>query len=193
MGATTTLKASKDMKQNLSWNTVPSPRWAPRLDCRERGSVSGVNGASTPGPEVKLVLRGGKSFYQGKWQTSDVGIDAAGKLRLGSNLRAPEILDVSNKVVAPGFIDILADNAANPESTFPIFEKFKVSDGVTTGLQMHGGSLIAPPTLKGWCVAPLDQLRRVDFVMEIRNHRSPPNVASRWKESDEGARRLAQS
>lgn len=152
--------------------TVPlAAMGATILDCRERGSVSGVNGASTPGPEVKLVLRGGKSFYQGEWQTSDVGIDAAGKLRLGSNLRAPEILDVSNKVVAPGFIDILADNAANPESTFPIFEKFKVSDGVTTGLQMHGGSSDCAAYFKRLGASPhLINYGVSTFVMEIRNH-----------------------
>jgi N-acyl-D-aspartate/D-glutamate deacylase len=140
------------------------------LDCRERGSVSGVNGFGTPGPEVKLVLRGGKSFYQGKWQTSDVGIDAAGKLRLGTNLRAPEILDVSNKIVAPGFIDILADNSANPESTFPIFERFKVSDGVTTGLQMHGGSADCAAYFKRLGASPhLINYGVSTFVMGIRN------------------------
>jgi len=151
--------------------TVPlAAMGATILDCRERGSVSGVNGAGTPGPEVKLVLRGGKSFYQGKWQTSDVGIDAAGKLRLGNNLRAPEILDVSNKIVAPGFIDILADNAANPESTFPIFEKFKVSDGVTTGLQMHGGSPDCAAYFKRLGAAPhLINYGVSTFVMQIRN------------------------
>ena len=71
------------------------------------------------GPEVKLVLRGGKSFYEGKWQTTDIGIDAGGKLRFGTNLQAPEIMDVTSKVIAPGFIDILADNAAQPGSHVP--------------------------------------------------------------------------
>ena len=85
-------------------------------------------------------MRGGRSFRQGQWQTGEVGIDPEGRLRFGANLVASETIDVSGTVVSPGFIDILADNAANPIRTFPIFEKYKVSDGVTTALQMHGGS-----------------------------------------------------
>ncbi len=92
------------------------------------------------GTAVKLALRGGKFFSQGKWQTVDIGIDASGKLKFGDNLRADETLHVEGKIIAPGFVDILADNALQPGTTFPIFEKYKVSDGVTTALQMHGGS-----------------------------------------------------
>jgi N-acyl-D-aspartate/D-glutamate deacylase len=70
----------------------------------------------------------------------DIGVDAFAKLRFGTDLRAVETLNVSGRVVSPGFIDILADNSISPESTYSIFEKYKVSDGVTTALQMHGGS-----------------------------------------------------
>lgn len=93
-------------------------------------------------PSLKFVLRGGKSFYQNQWQLSDIGIDTSGKLKIGApgSLQALEIIDVKDKVISPGFIDILADNAASPERTYRIFEKFKVTDGVTTALQMHGGS-----------------------------------------------------
>jgi N-acyl-D-aspartate/D-glutamate deacylase len=91
-------------------------------------------------PDLTLVLRGGRWFARGAWQTGDIGIDAGGRLRFGSDLRAPELLDITGRVVSPGFIDVLADNGANPTRTFPIFEKYKVSDGVTTALQMHGGS-----------------------------------------------------
>ena len=92
--------------------------------------------------EVRIVLRGGNSFYQNKWQVLDIGIDDKGKLRIAplDSLRAPEIMDVKSRVVSPGFIDILADNAANPQKTYKIFEKYKITDGVTTALQMHGGS-----------------------------------------------------
>lgn len=55
-------------------------------------------------------------------------------------MQAPEVRILENQVVSPGFIDILADNAANPRRSYPVFEKFKVTDGVTTALQMHGGS-----------------------------------------------------
>jgi N-acyl-D-aspartate/D-glutamate deacylase len=90
--------------------------------------------------QLPTVLTGGKVFYKNKWATMDVGIDSSGRLRFGPNLRGTETLDVSGKIVAPGFIDILADNSASPESTYQIFERYKVSDGVTTALQMHGGS-----------------------------------------------------
>ena len=91
-------------------------------------------------PILPLVLRGGRSFIDGHWRMVDVGIDEAGKLRLGLDLRGTETLNVSGRVISPGFIDILADNSSSPESTYQIFEKYKVSDGVTTALQMHGGS-----------------------------------------------------
>jgi N-acyl-D-aspartate/D-glutamate deacylase len=91
---------------------------------------------------LKKVIRGGKCFVQNKFQGLDVGIDDEGKLQLGApnTLIAPEVIDATDKIVSPGFIDILADNSANPERTYKIFEKYKVSDGVTTALQMHGGS-----------------------------------------------------
>jgi N-acyl-D-aspartate/D-glutamate deacylase len=89
---------------------------------------------------LPVVLQGGKAFYQHKWQTIDVGIDASGKLRFGNNLRGQQSVNVSGKIVSPGFVDILADNSMDPGSTYDTFEKYKVSDGVTTALQMHGGS-----------------------------------------------------
>jgi N-acyl-D-aspartate/D-glutamate deacylase len=91
-------------------------------------------------PLLPLVLQGGRAFVQGRWQTIDIGIDDAGKLRFGTAFRGIETVNVSGRVVSPGFIDILADNSISPETTYSIFEKYKVSDGVTTALQMHGGS-----------------------------------------------------
>lgn len=94
------------------------------------------------GAELRVVFRGGKSFVEGKWTTPDIGIDARGKLVVApaSTLQAPEVMTVTDRVIAPGFIDILTDNTANPTRTYGIVEKFKVTDGVTTALQMHGGS-----------------------------------------------------
>ena len=91
-------------------------------------------------PIWATVLKGGRSFIEGRWQTIDVGIDEAGELHFGSELLGVQTLNVSGRVVAPGFIDILADNSTSPETTYSIFEKYKISDGVTTALQMHGGS-----------------------------------------------------
>ena len=101
-----------------------------------------LTAVASPYSGLMTVLRGGKTFYQNKWQTLDIGIDASGKLKIGvlNSLTAPEVIDTTGKIVSPGFIDILADNTANPEKTYTIFEKYKVADGVTTALQMHGGS-----------------------------------------------------
>jgi len=95
---------------------------------------------SVEAQSLATVIRGGRCFYQGKWQVMDIGIDASGKLRFGPNLRGIQSFPAEGKIVAPGFIDILADNSTEPDTTFQIFEKYKISDGVTTALQMHGGS-----------------------------------------------------
>lgn len=87
-----------------------------------------------------VVLRGGQVFSGGRWRTMDVGIDAAGRLRFGRPPIGHAIFHVPGLAIAPGFIDLLADNSTAPDSTYRIFETYKVSDGVTTALQMHGGS-----------------------------------------------------
>ena len=92
-------------------------------------------------PAFETVLKNGKIFFGGKWINSHVGIDSGGKISVLSSLPSDgNIIDVAGNIISPGFIDILADNAANPERTYKTFEKFKVTDGVTTALQMHGGS-----------------------------------------------------
>jgi hypothetical protein len=128
------------------------------------------SGIAIQDPDLTLVLRGGRLFQAGTWRTCDVGVDSSGKLRFGSDLRAAESLDVSGKVVAPGFIDILADNGENPAVTFPIFEKYKVSDGVTTALQMHGGSADCAAHYERFAAFPHQIHYGVStFVMAIRN------------------------
>jgi N-acyl-D-aspartate/D-glutamate deacylase len=141
-------------------------------------------------PTLSLVLRGGKSFYQGKWQTADVGIDLSGRLRFGNDFQAPEILNVAGKVVAPGFIDILADDAADPEVTYPIFEKYKVSDGVATALQMHGGSADCGAYYRKFgALTHAINYGVSTFVMVIRNRTSDLGERKRQVEQnlDEGA------
>jgi N-acyl-D-aspartate/D-glutamate deacylase len=121
------------------------------------------------GPPV-LLLRGGRLYRNGRLEFADVGIDGEGRLRFDDDTTAAEIIDVAGKIVSPGFIDILADNSTNPEQTFPIFEKYKLTDGVTTALQMHGGAadtaeyyrrLGARPHAINWGVST--------FVMTIRS------------------------
>lgn len=89
---------------------------------------------------LALVLRNGRWFRDNRWQTGDIGVDAGGRLTFGAGLEAAEIIDLTNQVIAPGFIDVLADNSTSPATTYQTFEKYKVADGVTTALQMHGGS-----------------------------------------------------
>ena len=128
-----------------------------------------IQGSAEP-PGLSLVLRGGKAFYQGRWQTIDAGIDFGNRLHFGNNLSAPQILDVKGLVIAPGFIDILADNSTSPETTYPIFERYKVSDGVTTALQMHGGSSDCGSYYKRFgALQHLTNFGVSTFVMAIRN------------------------
>lgn len=93
------------------------------------------------GPEVEFVLRGGRTWVDGRWCHCDIGVTSKGRLVVSRQpVYCNHIIDVTGKVVSPGFIDILADNSANPERTFQVFEKYKLTDGVTTALQMHGGA-----------------------------------------------------
>lgn len=95
-------------------------------------------GAASP-PTLKrrvpLVIRGGRVFIQGKLQPIDVGIGADGRIVLGA-LEGDRIHDATGKIVSPGFIDILADSGRAQRR---VFEQFKLADGVTTALELHGG------------------------------------------------------
>lgn len=91
--------------------------------------------------EFDFVLHGGRVFQNGRWGTYDIGVTPAGKLVINPlPLMSRNIIDVTGKIVSPGFIDILADNSVNPERTYHVFEKYKLGDGVATALQMHGGA-----------------------------------------------------
>ncbi|MBL7851927.1 MAG: nitrate reductase [Cyclobacteriaceae bacterium] len=104
------------------------------------GGLTRVGWAQDTG--LRVVLRGAKAPVDGAWKTPDIGIDRSGKLVVAEAgaLQAGEIIPLDGKVVCPGFIDILSDNTADPLRTYSIVERYKVSDGVTTALQMHGGS-----------------------------------------------------
>jgi N-acyl-D-aspartate/D-glutamate deacylase len=88
---------------------------------------------------------------------------------LGNQLRGTESINISGKIVSPGFVDILADNAIDPESTYDTFEKYKITDGVTTALQMHGGSADCGAYYKRFSKLPhLINFGVSTFVMAIR-------------------------
>ncbi|HWA34481.1 MAG TPA: hypothetical protein VG737_10150 [Cyclobacteriaceae bacterium] len=126
---------------------------------------------------LEIVLRGGKCFYQDKWQSPDIGIDADGKLKIGdaNSLSAKKIIHVEGKTISPGFVDVLSDNTANPLHTYKIVERYKVTDGVTTALQMHGGSARTAEHYKAFGALP----HYINFgvstaVMQVRYSFSSP-------------------
>ena len=80
-------------------------------------------------PPFETILKNGKIFIDDSWQVRHVGVDAVGKMSILPSLPSEgNIIDVGNRIISPGFIDILADNAANPEKSYKIFEKYKVSN-----------------------------------------------------------------
>ncbi len=92
--------------------------------------------------DYKILIKNGRAYINQKLiEGYFIGIDFDGKLKISKEpLQAEQEIDATGKIVSPGFIDILADNASNPEQTYTIFEKYKVTDGLTTVLQMHGGA-----------------------------------------------------
>jgi dihydroorotase-like cyclic amidohydrolase len=91
--------------------------------------------------DLKTVIKNGLVFSNQKIQKLYVGITEQNTLKVSERpLTAKNIIDAKGKIVSPGFVDILADNAGSPETTYRIFEKYKLTDGATTVLQMHGGA-----------------------------------------------------
>ncbi len=99
-----------------------------------------VGRARAEARRVPLVIRGGRVFIDGQLKTIDVGIGADGKLALSgpdAPLEGDRVYDATGMVVSPGFIDILADSGGAQRR---VYEQFKVADGVTTALELHGGA-----------------------------------------------------
>ena len=89
-----------------------------------------------------IVIAGGRVMdpATGTERTADVGIRGGTIDTIsGSGLRGRLRLDARGKVVAPGFVDILA-------STHPEGDRYKVTDGVTTVISTHGG----PVEVRRW-------------------------------------------
>ncbi|TAF64671.1 MAG: nitrate reductase [Cytophagales bacterium] len=88
----------------------------------------------------KIAIKNGKVFTEGVFKSVNVGITTNNLIQLShDDIPAQKVIDATGLLVSPGFVDILADNAANPKTTYPIFEKYKLGDGCATVLQMHGG------------------------------------------------------
>lgn len=91
-----------------------------------------------------LVLTGGRVIdpASGFDQIANVAIDGNKVVKITqSDVVGWKEIDCSGLVVSPGFVDVLGDNSTNPSETYSTFEKYKVTDGVTTVLQMHGGAV----------------------------------------------------
>ncbi len=101
---------------------------------------------------VPTLLRGGRVFIGRSLQPRDVGINEAGRIVLDAT-EGDEVVDATGKIISPGFIDILADNSRGVLSTF---QKYKISDGVSTALELHGGTGNAR-----WYYAALAQRRQL--------------------------------
>lgn len=100
--------------------------------------LGALAGLSRWGGRHALIIRHGRIFREGRFREEDLGITPEGRLQCcPGGLGEARELDARECVVAPGFIDVLADNR---HGGMEVFERFKLSDGVTTALQLHGGA-----------------------------------------------------
>ena len=139
-----------------------------------------------PNQDYKLVIKNGKVYTNNSLKSLYVGITSDNKIKLSQKaLPCAKIIDASGKIISPGFIDILADNAANPQNTYLIFEKYKLADGVTSVLQLHGGA--ASPAFFHRQFDPRPHYTNYGvgvFVMVIRNQQA--SLATRYRLVEKG-------
>ena len=101
-----------------------------------RPTVTGVQPAS-----LRMAIQGGLVFTGNALRALNVGVRRDGRIELSDRpLQADTVIDATGRIVSPGFIDILGDNSSQPTKTYLIYEKYKLADGVSTALQMHGGA-----------------------------------------------------
>lgn len=111
------------------------------IGCSSSGKQQAKVTESAPTEQFKLVIKNGTVFSDGILQKLNVGITTEGTLRLHEvDLQGEKVIDASGKIVSPGFVDILADDSYSPEQSYKTFEKYKLTDGLTTVLQLHGGA-----------------------------------------------------
>jgi len=106
---------------------------------KQRGGVRTISGATTtptePGHTFDMVVRGGRVIdpESGFDRVADVGIDGGTVIEISeSGLAGATTIDAAGLVVSPGWIDILSYEP----NTYGIW--FKIADGVTTNLGLHG-------------------------------------------------------
>ncbi|MDX1406207.1 MAG: amidohydrolase family protein [Woeseiaceae bacterium] len=101
-----------------------------------------------------VVILGGRVMdpETGRDEIANVGITGR-QIRAITvdDIRGRKTIDASGQIVAPGFIDILASMRFNKDA-----HEFKIGDGVTTVLGMHGGPIdVAQYTRDHAAVGPL--------------------------------------
>ncbi|HET7550531.1 MAG TPA: amidohydrolase family protein [Gemmatimonadaceae bacterium] len=108
---------------------------------RVSGRAGGPGASGVRSAGLALSIEGGLVFAGGTLLPLAVGVTHDGRIQLSdSPLPADRVMDATDRIVAPGFIDILGDNSSKPEKTYLTYEKYKLTDGVSTALQMHGGA-----------------------------------------------------
>jgi len=135
--------------------------------------------------KLEYVITNAKIYNQGNWISGFVGINKQGKIVYSQKpLIGNKNIEAKGKILAPGFIDILADNALNPDKTYLIFEKYKLTDGCTTPLQMHGGSDECGLFYKNFSLKPhYTHFGVSTMVMNIRN--KYPSISVRLKKVEQ--------
>ncbi|MEM8923570.1 MAG: amidohydrolase family protein [Actinomycetota bacterium] len=114
---------------------------AESLDIRPPPAMAGAAPEPPPGHRFARVITGGRVIDpdSGYDAVANVGIDGGVITAITTEpIRGEAAIDATGLVVAPGFIDLLSYEP-NP---FGIW--YKLSDGVTTNLAMHGVSNYAP-------------------------------------------------
>ncbi len=161
-------------------------------------SVRVLTGAQTPPDSAThtfdAVIRGGRVMDpdSGLDAVADVGIDGGTvtAITAGTALKGTSVIDAKGLVVAPGFIDILSYEP----NEYGIW--FKIADGVTTNLGLHGLQSRAkdyfdvwgsdtkrPPTNYGGAFS--DPWTRAALGIGVDNQASPEQIDALVKMCDE--------
>lgn len=108
---------------------------------RASGHAGGPGASEAQSAALALSIEGGLVYAGGTLRALTVGVTRDGRIQLSdAPLTADRVMDATGRIVAPGFIDILGDNSSKPEKSYLTYEKYKLTDGVSTALQMHGGA-----------------------------------------------------